>query len=43
MDRNNFGELTDAERSELTHYAKLNQMMSILRGRAMIALGRKPS
>lgn len=43
MDRNNFGRLSDSERAELSHYARLNQMMTILRGRALIALGQRPS
>jgi len=42
MERNNFGELNDLERAELARYAKLNQMMTVLRARAMIALGWKP-
>jgi hypothetical protein len=41
MDRNNFGELSESERAELARYAALNQQMTIIRGRAMIVLGRK--
>jgi hypothetical protein len=41
MDRNNFGELTEAEQKELARYVALNQRMSIIRGQAMLVLGRK--
>jgi hypothetical protein len=41
MDRNNFGELNEAEREELARYVALNQRMSIIRGQAMLVLGRQ--
>jgi len=41
MDRNNFGELDSNEKAELERYAMLNQRMSMVRGQAMLILGRK--
>ena len=41
MERHNFGELTETERRELAGYVALNQRMSIIRGQAMLILGRK--
>jgi hypothetical protein len=41
MDRNNFGQLSEDERAELAGYVAFNQRMTIARGLAMVALGRK--
>ena len=41
MERHNFGELSETERNELAGYVALNQRMSIVRGQAMLVLGRK--
>ena len=43
MERHNFGELNEAERQELAGYVAMNQRMSIIRGLALVVLGRKPA
>lgn len=42
MERNNFGELTDAEREELTGLVRLSESMSLVRALAFTLLGRSP-
>src|SRR5262249_21118399 len=42
MDRNNEGLLTPEERDELEAYVEINQKLSLLRGEALLALGRSP-
>jgi hypothetical protein len=42
MERHNFGKLNETERKELAGYVALNEQMSIVRGQAMLVLGRKP-
>ena len=42
MDRNNEGRLTENERSDLESLVELSERIAILRGKALILLGRKP-
>ena len=41
MDVNNEGNLNEQESSELEAYVRMNELLSILKGRAMIMLRRK--
>ena len=40
MDRNNFGELDEVEKAELTEWVELSQELSLVRGRALLLLKR---
>lgn len=42
MDSNNEGQLTETERSDLESLVELSERIAILRGKALILLGRKP-
>lgn len=42
MDRNNEGVLTPAEREDLETLVELSESLSLLRARALKALGRRP-
>lgn len=42
MDRNNYGALSETERAELAAHVAANKRMTIFRGPATVALGRKP-
>jgi hypothetical protein len=41
MDRNNDGELTPSEYQELASLASLSEQMSLVRGKALVLLGRQ--
>ena len=43
MDRNNEGRLVEREREELEALVELSESLSLLRARAMVALGRRPA
>jgi hypothetical protein len=42
MDRNNEGQLTETERKELESLVEVNESLALVRGKALIVLGRKP-
>jgi hypothetical protein len=42
MDRNNEGQLTEEERSELESLVEMSQTLSLVRAEALHLLGRKP-
>ena len=42
MDRNNDGQLHPTERAELESLVELSESLSLIRARAMLALGRRP-
>ena len=43
MDRNSAGQLTSSERDELEGLVELSEKLSLLRARALLVLGRRPS
>ena len=43
MDRNTDGRLTSDEKKELAALAEVGEMMSLLRAKALLVLGRKPA
>jgi len=42
MDRNNEGQLTEKEREELESLVEMSESIAIMRGKALILLGRNP-
>lgn len=42
MDRNNEGALTSDERAELESLVEMSENLSVVRGEALLLLGRKP-
>ncbi len=43
MDRNNEGQLTDAERADLEYLVELSEQLSLVRAEALHLLGQKPN
>lgn len=43
MDRNNNGQLTETERVDLEALAEMSESISLLRAKAFLLLGRKPT
>lgn len=42
MDRHNDGQLSEAERAELESLVELSEKLSLVRGEALLLLGRRP-
>ena len=42
MDKNNEGELNEIERTEFKAYVRISELMSLLKARAYLLLGRRP-